>query len=301
MIVTVVDDRLSALVDPNAQAELVTTGFRFTEGPLWDAREQCLLFCEPRVHKISRWSAKDGLTSFRENANSPTGLTFDPQGRLVTCEPRTSRDGTAPGRRVSRTNLDGTIESLATHYQGGRLSGPNDLICLANGDVIFTDPDGALHHGDGTVTPRETPANGVYRVSGADGSLEMITGGIEGPNGLVMRDGAAELLVADRGVIRSLDMKTRAIRAFVEVEHGDIKGGADGMKLDALGNLYIGSGRTGVWIYSPQGDLLGILGIEEGATNLCWGDADWRSLYVLAPTSVLRIRMKVAGQQLNPR
>ena len=293
-----VNGHMSELVDADAEIEQITTGFRFTEGPVWDSKENCLLFCRPRDHEISRWSRKDGLSVFREKSGSATGLTFDSQHRLIACEPRISREGS--GRRVGRTNLDGTIEAIATHYEGGRVSGPNDLICLANDDVIFTDPEGALHHADGTVSPRETPFNAVYRISAADGSVNLVTGEIESPNGIVKRDGG-ELLIADRSNVWSCGVDGSNLRLFKDLKHGDVVGSADGMKLDSLGNLYV-SGRTeGMWIIDPKGELIGFINVGERAINMCWGEEDWKTLFIESATSVYRVRMNVAGQQLNPK
>lgn len=299
-MITDLDGRLSELVDAGAAPEQLATGFRFLEGPVWNSREGYLLFCDWQEHKIQRWSERDGLSLFRDRSNSATGLTYDPAGRLLAAERRASH-GADGGRRVSRLSPDGTIEAIATHYNGGRLSGPNDLICLANGDVIFTDPDGGLEHSDGSKEPREVPFNGVYRISAADNAVHLVTGDIEGPNGLVKRDDVPQLLLVDRGVIKSFDMETGALGVFSDLVHGDIRGGADGMKLDSRGNLYVSGGRAGMWVISPQSEVLGFINVGEPAVNLAWGDDDWQTLYVTARTSLYRIRMKVAGQQLNPR
>lgn len=294
------DDRLKELVDLDAQVEQVVSGFRFTEGPLWNPKDKSFLFCTPRAHEIQRWSDKDGLSVFREASGSAAGLTWDPQGRLLATEPRVSRGGS--GRRVSRTNADGTIEAIATHYQGAQLSSPNDLVCLANGDIIFTDPDGGLNHADGTKTPRETAFNGVYRLVGAAGEPQLVSGDVEGCNGVVVRDGDTEILIADtRGhKVWSSKKDGGPVTVFADMTRGDVVGHPDGMKLDSQGNLYAGGGPEGVWVYAPDGALLGFIGFPERAINVAWGDDDFQTLYCTAMTSLYRIRMKVKGQKINP-
>src|SRR6266508_3828361 len=89
MIVTI-DSRLTQLIDADAEVKRIATGFRFTEGPVWSSRENCLLFSDPRTHIIHRWSEKDGVSNFRESSNSANGNTFDSQDRLITCESRRS-------------------------------------------------------------------------------------------------------------------------------------------------------------------------------------------------------------------
>jgi gluconolactonase len=317
-MVVSLDGRLAELIDTNAPVELIATGFRFTEGPVWNSRENCLLFSDPRTHIIHRWSERDGASIFRESSNSANGNTFDPGGRLLTCESRQSlprrpdgsfdTEGQDPmgGRQVTRTSTDGKIEAIATHYRGGRLSGPNDILCLANGDVLFTDPNFGLRHGDGTMTPRETPFNGVYRIDHANGSVEVVTGNVETPNGLVVTDDCSQVLIADtrHHVVRSYPLGGDATgkgNVHVDLTHGESLGHPDGMKLDSRGNLYIAAGTAeGIWVYGTDRSLFGFVPIPERPANCAWGDTDWQSLYVTAQSSVYRVRFKVPGQKLNP-
>jgi gluconolactonase len=314
------DSRLSDLVDPEATVERIASGFRFTEGPVWDARNDSLLFSDIRAHVIHRWSQRDGVSAYREISNGANGNTFDPQGRLLTCEPRKSfrrledgsvethgEDPMAGARCVTRTELDGTVQPIATRYNGGLFSSPNDIVCLANGDILFTDPDYGLRHADGSMTPRETPFNGVYRIDHRDGSLSVVTGDIESPNGLVVTDDGARLLVADtrHHVVRSYPLDggdaTGRGELFCDLTYDGRNGHPDGMKLDELGNLYIAGGtEDGVWVFDPQGVLLGFIVIPERPANVAWGDAGWQTLYVTAMTSVYRVGLKVRGQALNP-
>ena len=296
-MIVCLDKRLEALVELDEKPERIATGFRFTEGPLWDSRDQSLLFCDTRGHRLHRWTEAGGDSVFRENSNSASGNTFDPQGRLLTCESRISK-------RVTRTNPDGSIEPLVTHFGSAHLSSPNDLVCLANGDLIFTDPPFGLGHSDGSVDPRETDCNGVYRFS--KGEVEHLAC-LEAPNGLVVRDGCRELLVADTRdhKVQAYDISTRGetrdLGIFVDVTYGDKTGHPDGMKLDSQGNLYVAANTDeGLWVYSPDGTLLGFIGFDERPANCAWGGEDWQTLFVTAQTSVYRIRMKVKGQQLNP-
>jgi sugar lactone lactonase YvrE len=314
------DSRLAELVDHKATVERIAGGFRFTEGPVWDSRQGCLLFSNVRAHVIHRWSERNGVSIYREFSNGANGNTFDPQGRLLTCEPRKSfrrlddgsvethgEDPMAGARCVTRTEPDGTVQLIATHFNGGRFSSPNDVVCLANGDILFTDPDFGLRHADGSMTPRETPFNGVYRIDHRDGSLSVVTGNLETPNGLVVTDDGSRLLVADtrHHVVRSYPLDgadaTGRGEVFCDLTYEGHTGHPDGMKLDVHGNLYIAGGTDdGVWVFDPQGRLLGLIAVPERPTNLAWGDADWQALYITTITSVYRVRLKIRGQALNP-
>ena len=92
-------------------------------------------------------------------------------------------------------------------------------------------------------------------------------------------------------------------RVFADVSHGGTVGRPDGMKLDVLGNLYVTANTAeGVWVYAPDGTLLGFIGVPEGPANVGWGGPGNSTLFITACTSVYRLPMKVAGQPIpgNP-
>src|SRR6266849_4003664 len=65
--------------------------FLFTEGPLWHPREKFLLWSDMPGDHLRRWSAREGVTTFRKPCNMSNGLAYDRQGRLVVCEHATSQ------------------------------------------------------------------------------------------------------------------------------------------------------------------------------------------------------------------
>ena len=67
----------------------------------------------------------------------------------------------------------------------------------------------------------------------------------------------------------------------------------DGMKIDALGNVYA-AGPGGVWVYSPEGKHLGTIKTPETPANCAWGD-DGKSLYITAVTGLYRVKLAVPG------
>jgi len=88
---------------------------------------------------------------------------------------------------------------------------------------------------------------------------------------------------------------------FADLTYQDSTGHPDGMKLDLEGNIYIAAGTAeGIWVYDPEGGLLGFISLPERPANCAWGDPDWQTLYVTAMTSVYRVRLKARGQALNP-
>jgi gluconolactonase len=285
------DPAIRKVVPPDATLEHVATGFGFTEGPVWVG--DYLLFSDIPRNRIVRLTMRHGgpeVTTFRIPSGNSNGQTLDRQGRLVTCE--------HSGRRVSRTEADGSVSVLADRYQGKRLNSPNDVIVRSDGSVYFTDPPYGLGN---PPKWKELSFNGVYRI-GPDGVIHLLIDDFDRPNGLAFSPDESVLYVNDsqRGHIRAFDVSPDGTigksRVFVELK-GKEPGVPDGMKVDREGNVYC-TGSGGFWITDQHGKPLGRVLMQEVPANLGWGDADWRTLYVTACTSIYRVRLAVAGVPL---
>lgn len=298
MSATVVhDERLLALVDPAATAEKIAGNCIFTEGPVWSQSDRSLIFSDIQGDTLYRWSETAGQQVFRRPSGQANGNTYDSAGRLVSCEHQ--------NRRVSRTLADGRVETLVSDYQGKRLNSPNDVVGAPNGDLYFTDPPYGLRQPDGTFAPQEISFNGVYRVAAADGRVTVVAEDFERPNGLVISNDARQMYIDDtqRHHVRIFDLRADGGlsngRIFAEVTRGETVGRPDGMKLDTQGNLYVTANTSdGVWVYAPDGTLLGCIGVPEPPANLAWGGSGNRTLFVTAQSSVYRVQMKAVGQSL---
>jgi sugar lactone lactonase YvrE len=293
--ITVLDASFERLIDPQVQVHKIATGFTFTEGPVWHSHDRRLIFSDVPNDTLYVWTEAKGQEVFRKPSGQGNGNTFDRQGRLITCE--------HVNRRVSRTAPDGRVETLASHYDGKRLNSPNDVICASNGDVYFTDPPYGLRQPDGSFKGQELPFCGVFRWSAATGQLTLLIDDFVRPNGLALTAQETQLLICDteRHHVRAFDLGADGTlhrgRVCADLTEGEVKGRADGMKLDMEGNLYVaGNTQEGVWVFNPEGKLIGFIGVGELAANLAWGGDDWRTLYITARTSVYRVPMKVAGQ-----
>jgi len=75
--------------------------------------------------------------------------------------------------------------------------------------------------------------------------------------------------------------------------------GADGMCIDAAGNVYC-AGASDVWIWSPKGELLTKLHTPTRPINCAFGDEDLKTLYVTCFSGLYSQRMKVAGHPAVP-
>jgi gluconolactonase len=268
----------------------VATGFSFTEGPVW--RGDDLLFSDiPNSRTIRYRALPEGpeLTTFRHPSGNANGLTLDRRGNLLACE--------HSGRRVSRVDARGRVETVVDNYQGKRLNSPNDVVVRSDGSIFFTDPPYGLRN---QTEGKELAFNGVYRVDPA-GQIHLLVDDFERPNGLAFSPDEQTLYVDDsaRAHIRAFDvaadgtLSNGRVWAELKGKEGE-RGVPDGMKVDVEGNVYC-TGAGGIWLFSTTGRPLGRIVMPEVTANLAWGDADWRTLYATASTSVYRFRLHIPG------
>jgi gluconolactonase len=286
------DPRFATVVGASVTFEKVAGGCLFTEGPLWHPRDGYLLWSDMPGDHLRRWSPAEGVTTFRKPCNMSNGLAWDRQGRLLACEHASSR--------VTRTEPDGRIVPLATHYQGKELNSPNDIVCAADGGIYFTDPPYGRAEFYGVKREQELAFQGVYRVGTAPGEPVLLVDDFDRPNGLCLSLDGRRLFVNDtaRQHVRVFDVGPdgglAGGRLWAETR-GEGRGAPDGMKVDASGNLYC-CGPGGIHVFAPDAACLGVIRVPEHTANFAWGDADHRSLYITASTSVYRIRTAVPGR-----
>ncbi len=289
----VFDAGFREIVPEGAVLDRVAGGFGFTEGPVW--RGDHLLFSDiPRNRIVRLRMLQEGpeVTTFRSPSGNPNGQTLDRQGRLITCE--------HSGRRVVRTEIDGTISVLAEFYQEKRLNSPNDIVVHSDGSVYFSDPTFGLGH-----LPRwqELGFKGVYRIS-PRGELTLLVDDFDMPNGLAFSPDESILYINDtfRGHIRAFEVgKDGSVgkgRIFTELK-GDGPGAPDGMRVDWEGNVYC-TGPGGIWMMNSSGETLGRIRLPETPANLAFGDADYKTIFITAQTSIYRVKLKVPGIAPKP-
>jgi gluconolactonase len=295
------DPRIDDIL-PDASAERVAGGFEFTEGPVW-TRDGALLFSSPNTNAIYRLAAHGAVTVFRPKSGytgtdigryhqpGSNGLTFDPQGRLTICQ--------HGNRRVVRVNPHGDVAVMADSYQGRRLNSPNDLVYRSDGILYFTDPPFGLP-GVFDDPAKELDFSGVFCVR--DGDVSLVTSELDGPNGLAFSPDEHFLYVGNWDPDRKVVMRY-PVDAYGNAKAGDVffdmtsapgEDAIDGIKVDDKGNLYV-CGPGGIWVLGPDGTHIATLRLPEAPHNLAFGDADSRTLYVTALTSVYRIRLAVPG------
>jgi gluconolactonase len=270
--------------------EVLHTGCRWTEGPAYFPAGRYLVFSDIPNDRMLRWDETTGTVGvFRQPAQFTNGHTVDRMGRLVSCE--------HGGRRVTRTEHDGSVTVLADRYRGHRLNSPNDVVERADGSVWFTDPAYGIDSDyEGHRAESEIGACHVYRADPASGQLEVAAGDFNRPNGLAFTPDERQLYISDS--------EERHIRRFTVTGAGGLAGGEvfarceagtfDGLRLDSDGRVWAAA-ADGVHCFHPDGTLLGKLRVPETVANLAFGGPRRNQLFLCATTSVYSLRLTVTG------
>jgi gluconolactonase len=281
----------------NAGVERLAVGMRWAEGPVWFGDGRYLLWSDAALDRITRWDEETGQVSvFRKPANKPNGLTRDRQGRLLTCE--------HAGRRVTRTEYDGTMTVIIDRFDGKRLNSPNDIVVKSDDSIWFTDPVyGITSNYSGVVEPQELPTN-VYRVD-KSGRVTVVAGDINRPDGLAFSPDETKLYIIEDGttpqMFRVYDVVDNGTslangRTFITVERGGI---ADGLRVDVDGNLWCGwgggAGNDGVMIFNPAGNPIGRIDLPERCANVCFGGFRRSRLFMAASHAVYALFLRTRG------
>ncbi len=282
----------------NAGVERLATGLRWSEGPVWFGDGRYLLWNDVPNDRTMRYDEETGAISiFRKPSNKANGLTRDRQGRLLSCE--------HAGRRVSRTEYDGTVTVMMDKFDGKRLNSPNDIVVKSDDSIWFTDPIyGIAGNYTGIVDRQELPTN-VYRLD-KTGRATLVVDDIKGPDGLAFSPDEKKLYIIEDGaspqvfrVYDVVDDGTRLAngRTFITVERG--KGIADGLRVDVDGNLWCGwgggEGNDGVMIFNPDGKLIGRIELPERCANVCFGGFRRSRLFMAASHSLYSVFMRTQG------
>jgi len=281
----------------NAGVERIAVGMRWAEGPVWFGDGRYLLWSDAALDRITRWDEETGQVSvFRKPASKPNGLTRDRQGRLLTCE--------HGGRRVTRTEYDGTITVLIDKFEGKRLNSPNDIVVKSDDSIWFTDPVyGITSNYSGIIDTQELPTN-VYRLD-KSGRVAVVAGDVNRPDGLAFSPDESKLYIIEDGVspqvFRAYDVvdngtKLANGRTFLTVEG---RGIADGLRVDVDGNLWCGwgggAGFDGVMVFNPAGKPIGRIDLPERCANVCFGGFRRSRLFMTASHAIYSVFLRTQG------
>jgi gluconolactonase len=300
------DPSIEKIVSKDAKAEIIAEGFDWSEGPLWVEKYKMLLFSDVPKNTIYKWTAKNGKEVFlkpsgytsdveRGGEMGSNGLLCDKKGRLVMCQ--------HGDRRMARMEapLDKpqpNFVTIASKYEGKRISSPNDACYNSKGELFFTDPPYGLPGRNDNDPAKEIKWNGVYKVK-SNGDVILLIDSLSRPNGIAFFPGEKKILVANSD--------PRKPNWYVYDVHGDkltngkifysdagydrkLPGLPDGLKIDKKGNVFA-AGPGGIHFFNDQGKLLGMLKLPDATSNVALS-ADEKTIYITNNRQVLRLQMR---------
>jgi len=270
------------------QIEKASSGHRFTEAPLWSKTNVGVLFCDIPSNQILVYIPGKGTAKYRENMGGPSGLAYDPAGRLLVAESK--------ARRIVRLTPgdENKIDILAERFENKRFNGPNDLTVRKDGQIYFTDPAFGSQ-----ADTRELSFYGVYHIN-PKGEVSLVAKPKGRPNGITLSPNGRVLYVAnsDERRVYAYDVDNRGKTTNERIFLDNIDGPPDGLRTDEKGNLYIAANH--IYIVSPQAQPLHTIHMGDKPSNMTFGDPDRMTLYITAKGGVYRARMKVKGAISEP-
>lgn len=300
------DPALDKVIDTNARIEIISSGYEWSEGPLWIESQQMLLFSDVPTNTVYSWTEADGATPyltpsgytgeapFEGREPGSNGLLLDRNGNLVLCQ--------HGDRRLSR--MDAALDepkpafvTLADRYGGKRFNSPNDAIFTRSGELLFTDPPYGLPMQNDEDPSKELDHNGVYRLDTL-GNLQLLSETITRPNGLALFPDQRHLLVANSDAnaadwylidLENIGQEPVLFYSATESRHG-VRGLPDGLKIDQSGTVFA-SGPGGIWIFDRSAKVLGKIRLEDAASNVAL-TSDERTLYITNHRQILRVRLR---------
>jgi gluconolactonase len=300
--IEVLDPRFQACFAGHVRVERLWTGARWAEGPAWFAAGRYLIWSDIPNNRMMRLTDPgDHVSVFREHANNSNGNTVDNQGRLVTCEHLT--------RRVTRTEVDGSITVLADKWKGKRLNSPNDVVVKSDNSIWFSDPAYGIDTDyEGDRQEQEIDGCNVYRIDPKSGAVEAVVTSMVRPNGIAFSPDEKYLYIADTGATHIPD-GPRHIRRFTVAANGrSLKGGEifaessaglfDGFRVDRKGRIWTSAG-DGVHCYDPDGTKIGRILIPEMVANVTFGGVKRNRLFICGTTSLYSIYLTANGSKLG--
>jgi gluconolactonase len=313
------DPSIDRIVPSGATIERVATGFKWLEGPIW--ADHSLYFADIPGNRICKWTPGAGVSTFLQpsgyKGSAPyggpepgsNGMTLDARGRL-TVAGHAQRDV----YRFESLSPTAPITILADSYQGKRLNSPNDLVYKSDGSLYFTDPPYGLRSQKDNDPEKQLKVNGVYRLPHAleqkpgvapdRSGLKLLVSDLTRPNGIAFSPDEKYLYV-NNSEPKKIWMRYRVqpdgsltdAKLLFDATADTRPGAPDGMKVDEEGNIY-SAGPGGVWIFSPEGKPMATILFAEKVANLNWAGSDRKTLYIVASSSIYRVRLKISGAPL---
>lgn len=275
-------EAVSTMRADGAELVEVYAADRFFEGPSWDPAEGKLYFTSfaKDNQQVLRLERPGAVSVWLDRSEGVNGTFRAQDGRLLAAQ--------TYGHRVLSLRLGGDkpgdVRVLAADPAWNQ---PNDICQTPEGLIFTTDPDFQTR-----------TKSRVLRVNG-DGTVTPVIENMQIPNGIVSSLDGRTLYVSDshakhwRAYPILPDGAVGPGRVFFDPDTPD-RADPDGMTIDVEGNLYC-TGRGGVWVVRPDGSLREFIAVPEFVSNVTFGGADGRTLYLTCKGKVYALAMRVRG------
>jgi gluconolactonase len=305
-IIEIYDDRLRAIISPDASLQKLANGAVHSEGPVYFHEDNSVVWSDAHGNRLLRWSPTDDVSVLRDPSDYQSGNYRDLEGRLVACS--------SGLRAIIRREDNGEWKVLVDRYQGKRLNSPNDLVVKSDGTIWFTDPPyGIAEPNQGYGGEQEQPGSYVYRFDPATDEIYPVVMDMVRPNGLAFSPDENLLYVSDTAafnipggphnirVYEVVSVSGTTCRRHHYVKNGRVfavidPGQPDGFRVDKYGNIFTSS-QDSVQIYSSDGTQLGKIIVPETSTNLTFGGKQGERLFITAGHSLYAIDLNTRGVQ----
>lgn len=289
-----IQNSLTDILAENYQIEEFASGFGFLEGPIWDVRENRLIFSDVSGNKLHQWTSDNGVSVFLEPSNFAGGNTFDAVGNIISCQ--------GGIRSLGIIRKDGKAEVLVSEFDGKKFNSPNEVVVKKDGTIWFTDPDYGLlaAYGEKASEYRELDKYHIFRYNPKSKEIVSVYTDLSKPNGLVFSKDERHLFVGnsmenDRKLIRFDVDESNSLQNMVVLSGIESKTwGIDGLKMDVNENLYAACG-DGVNIFHKSGHLIGKINTDFEVTNLCFGGENGKTLFITGHHSLYKVELLIAG------
>jgi gluconolactonase len=265
-----------------AEVTTPTVAAKFLEGPQWRQAQGDWLFSNIDGNVIYRYQPGGTVMPYLTPSGKSNGLALEAGGTILAAE--------HDGRRISRIN-GSTVTPVAERFENKLLSSPNDVIVAADGTIYFTDPPYGL-----AGRNQELDFNGVFRVSPAGTLTAEYRGAMaERPNGIALSPDGKTVYVAftQSGEVKKFDVQAGGALGTPS-RAAMTAGGADGMAVDAAGNLFVTS-NNGIEVFKPDGTKWGQIGVAMKPTNCAFGGPDAKTLMITTPKALYQVTLQHPG------
>jgi gluconolactonase len=268
--------QLQDILMPGEEWSLVGEGYKFTEGPAANAAGE-VFFSDISGQRTFRVGLDGQVTPFAVGEPRIIGQAFGPDGRLYATD----------GKNKSIVVFDaaGAATTVAEGIDG------NDLVVAANGRIYVTAPS------------REGKPNSQIWLVLPTGEKRVVDTGLRNANGITLSPDQTQLYVADS---RSHSVYAWQVQAdgglahrspfyYLHQSESADDSAADGMRVDREGRLYVAT-NLGIQVADQIGRVQAIIPTPNGrVANLCFGGADFSTLYATCGDKVYKRRVKAVG------